>query len=179
MRIWLPALNEAGILIKEGVPIERVDQALRKFGMNVGPCEWMDQIGLRPIAALASALQPQFTGRITFESGFALMCEKLWFGNPSNTGFYQPGWKKKKPNQDAVELWRTQSQGEPARPTPALSEADEFRWIQNRLVTLTVLEAVRCIKEGLVTDVDDLDCAMCLTNWATHRGGPIGYARQL
>ena len=33
--------------------------------------------------------------------------------------------------------------------------------------------------DGLAKDADDLDCAMCLTGWATHRGGPIGYARQL
>jgi 3-hydroxyacyl-CoA dehydrogenase/enoyl-CoA hydratase/3-hydroxybutyryl-CoA epimerase len=52
-------------------------------------------------------------------------------------------------------------------------------WIQTRLVTLMVLEAIRCVAEGLVKDADDLDCALCLTGWASHRGGPIGYARQL
>ena len=46
-------------------------------------------------------------------------------------------------------------------------------------MTLMVLEGTRCLDEGLVQDADDLDCAMCLTGWATHRGGPIGYGRQL
>ena len=42
-----------------------------------------------------------------------------------------------------------------------------------------MLEALSCVEEGLVKDTDDLDCAMCLTGWATHRGGPIGHAREL
>jgi hypothetical protein len=35
------------------------------------------------------------------------------------------------------------------------------------------------MEDGTASDADDLDCAMCLTGWASHRGGPIGYARQL
>jgi 3-hydroxyacyl-CoA dehydrogenase/enoyl-CoA hydratase/3-hydroxybutyryl-CoA epimerase len=100
-------------------------------------------------------------------------------GNKSGSGFYRAGFRKRKPNAAAVVIWRTQSQGETPRPTPALSEADSHAWIQNRIVTLMVLEAARCMEEGLESDTDDLDCALCLTGWATHRGGPLGFGRQL
>jgi len=179
MRIWMPALNEAGILIKEGVPVDRIDQAMQRFGMSYGPCEWMDRIGLDIISAQVGALQPAFAGRIALESGFAQMRANEWLGNRSGLGFYRPGLRKKKPNREAARLWQTQSQGETARPTPVLSEADRITWIQRRLVTLTLLEAIRCLEEGMVADADDLDCAMCLTGWASHRGGPIGHARQI
>jgi 3-hydroxyacyl-CoA dehydrogenase/enoyl-CoA hydratase/3-hydroxybutyryl-CoA epimerase len=139
----------------------------------------MDRLGIDQVAALVKAMQPLFAGRIAFESGFALMVEKQWLGNLSERGFYEPGWRNAKPHRDAIQLWRTQSQGETASPTPALSQADEHTWIQNRLVTLMLLEAVRCLDEGLLADADDLDCAMCLTGWATHRGGPVGHARDL
>jgi 3-hydroxyacyl-CoA dehydrogenase / enoyl-CoA hydratase / 3-hydroxybutyryl-CoA epimerase len=175
MRVWLPALNEAGILIKEGVPIERIDKAMRRFGMTYGPCEWMDRLGLDLVAELADALRETFTGRLAFESGFSLMTEKQWLGNRTEVGFY----RKKRPNADAIGLWRTHSQGEAAHPVPSLSEADALAWIQRRLVTLMMLEAIRCLQEGLVRDADDLDCALCLSGWATHRGGPLGHARQL
>jgi 3-hydroxyacyl-CoA dehydrogenase/enoyl-CoA hydratase/3-hydroxybutyryl-CoA epimerase len=178
-RIWLPALNEAGLLIKEGVPIDRIDQAMRRFGMTYGPCEWMDRLGIDRIAALADALQPTFAGRIQFESGFAAMTQQRLLGNKSGTGFYRRGLRKRKPNESAVVIWRTAGAVEAPRPVPALSETDRHAWIQRRLVTLTVLEAVRCLAEGLANDPDDLDCAMCLSGWATHRGGPIGFARQL
>jgi 3-hydroxyacyl-CoA dehydrogenase/enoyl-CoA hydratase/3-hydroxybutyryl-CoA epimerase len=179
MRVWMPALNEAGVLVKEGVPIERIDQAMRRFGMTYGPLEWMDRLGIDSIAALASALQMQFAERITFESGFSRMVEKQWLGNKSGRGFYHEGFRKRKPHRDAAQLWQTQSQGEAVRAAPALSEADGHAWIQKRLVTLMILEAVRCLEEGLVKDADDLDCALCLTGWASHRGGPIGHGRQL
>ncbi|HZZ82453.1 MAG TPA: 3-hydroxyacyl-CoA dehydrogenase NAD-binding domain-containing protein [Gemmataceae bacterium] len=179
MRIWLPALNEAALLVKEGVPIDRIDVAMRRFGMTHGPCEWMDRLGIDRVARYVDALQPLFVGRIQFESGFAAMVRDGLLGNKSGSGFFRAGFRKRKPNAAAVVIWRTASQGEPARPTPALSEADSHLWIQNRIVTLMVLEAARCLEEGLASDADDLDCAMCLTGWATHRGGPIGFGRQL
>jgi 3-hydroxyacyl-CoA dehydrogenase len=161
------------------VPIERIDQAMRRFGMTHGPCEWMDRLGVDRIAALSVALQPTFAGRIQFESGFGVMAQRQLLGNKSGSGFYRRGFSKRKPNVDAVVIWRTASQGEAARPVPSLSEADSHAWIQRRLVTLMILEAIRCLEEGLAREADDLDCAMCLTGWATHRGGPIGFARQL
>jgi 3-hydroxyacyl-CoA dehydrogenase/enoyl-CoA hydratase/3-hydroxybutyryl-CoA epimerase len=178
-RVWMPALNETGLLVKEGVPIDRIDQAMRHFGMTYGPCEWMDRLGIDRITAYTAALQPTFAGRIQFESGFAVMAQQQLLGNKSGSGFYRRGFRKRKPNAEAVVIWRTASQGEAARPVPALSEADSHVWIQRRLVTLMVLEAMRCLEEGLASGADDLDCALCLTGWATHRGGPIGYARQL
>jgi 3-hydroxyacyl-CoA dehydrogenase len=179
MRVWLPGLNEAAVLVKEGVPIDRIDLAMRRFGMTYGPLEWMDRLGIQHIASLVSAVASMFADRLTFESGFALMAGKRWLGKRVGAGFYRRGWRKLKPHADAVKLWQTQSQGEPARPFPVLSEADAQALIQRRLVTLMILEALRCLDEGLVKDSDDLDCAMCLTGWATHRGGPIGHARQL
>lgn len=179
MRIWMPALNEAGLLLREGVAIDRVDQAMRRFGMSFGPFEWMDRLGVDSIAGLALALQPQFKGRITFEPGFGRMVEKRWLGNKTETGFYHPGFRGRRPHWGTVELWQTRTEGGAVRLAPALSEADLHRWIQNRLVTLTILEAVRCLDEGMVKDAEDLDCALCLTGWASHRGGPVGYARTL
>jgi len=179
MRVWLPALNEAGVLIKEGVPIDRIDLALRRFGMSFGPCEWMDRLGVDQVAALVNAMRPAFAGRIEFETGFGRMGEKQLLGAKTERGFYRASLRKKKPNPEAVALWQTQSQGTTAKSVPVLSEADAHLWIQRRLVTLMLLEALRCLDEGVINDADDLDCAMCLTNWATHRGGPIGHARHL
>jgi 3-hydroxyacyl-CoA dehydrogenase len=147
--------------------------------MTHGPCEWMDRLGIDRVAGYVDALHPTFMGRIRFESGFAAMVQQQLLGNKRGAGFYREGFRKRKPNAAAVVIWRTVSEGEPIRDVPSLSETDSHAWIQNRLVTLTVLEAIRCVQEGLASDADDLDCALCLSGWATHRGGPLGYARQL
>ena len=72
-----------------------------------------------------------------------------------------------------------QSKSPPRVRSPFCPKADTLLWIQDRLVTLTVLEALLCLDEGVIKEPDDLDCAMCLSGWATHRGGPVGYVRQI
>ena len=114
----------------------------------------------------------------TFANGFALMTKKQWLGNRTKLGFYHYG-RRMRPNRKASDLWWSRVPVEIAAPMHALSKADTQAWIRYRLVTLMILEAARCLDEGVARDADDLDCAMCLTGWATHRGGPIGYAREL
>ena len=45
-RILSPYLNEAGILVEEGVPIDVIDAAMTKFGFPVGPVALLDEVGL-------------------------------------------------------------------------------------------------------------------------------------
>ena len=173
MRIWLPALNEAAVLLEECVSIEDIDRAMRRFGMTHGPLEWMDSLGLDHVAELMSTMQPIFGERLEFDPGFIGMVGRQWLGKASGDGFYRHGAGRPRPNREAERLWRQTDRA------PVLSQADLHTWIERRLVMLTVLEAVRCLEEKVATNADELDCALCLTGWATHRGGPIGYARQL
>lgn len=178
MRIWLPALNEAGLLIQEGIAIDQIDAAMRHFGMAHGPLEWMDRIGVDQIAGIMSACQTLFVERLAFSAGFFGMVDKQWLGNRTRLGFYHHGGRLK-PNHEAAILWRKLDAADMAPSSTERSQADARDWIQKRLVTLTILEAVHCLEEGWMKDADELDCAMCLTGWASHRGGPIGHARQL
>ncbi len=52
-RILMPYLNEAGMLIAEGLPVEHVDRIMRRFGMPMGPLELLDQVGLDVAAHVA------------------------------------------------------------------------------------------------------------------------------
>ena len=45
-RILAPYLNEAAFLLEEGVSVEALDEAALNFGMPMGPCRLMDEIGL-------------------------------------------------------------------------------------------------------------------------------------
>src|SRR5690606_27202266 len=45
-RILAPYLNEASHLLKEGVAIDRIDQALTLFGFPVGPFALLDEVGI-------------------------------------------------------------------------------------------------------------------------------------
>lgn len=178
LRLLLPALNEAGILLRAGLSIGRIDAALRHFGFTHGPMQYFDLVGVDVAAALAELLQPACVGRLTFETGFALMVQRRWTGARAGTGFYKyAGSKRHMANAAAEEMWRLESEGSPAVSVPAMSAADQRRLVQERLIPLVVLEALRCVEEKVVADVETLDLALCLAYWPAHRGGPVRHAR--
>src|SRR5262245_24349812 len=55
-RILMPYLNEAMLLLAEGLRADRIDEAMQRFGMPQGPLEYLDQLGLDEAAALAKSL---------------------------------------------------------------------------------------------------------------------------
>jgi 3-hydroxyacyl-CoA dehydrogenase / enoyl-CoA hydratase / 3-hydroxybutyryl-CoA epimerase len=177
LRVLLPALNEALLLVRQGMSLARVDAALKRFGFSHGPFEYLDLVGLDVAAQLVSSLQPIFMGRVRFETGFARMAEEGWLGTRTELGFYHyAAGKRRIVHAEAEELLR--SQQEPAQPLPALSVRDQIMLVQERVVTLAVLEAARCREEEVVGDDETLDMALCSTIWPPHRGGPLRYARE-
>src|SRR5262249_10932887 len=64
-RILSPYLNEAGILIEEGVPIEVIDRAMTQWGFPVGPVALLDEVGLDVAQKAAGVMQAAFGERLT------------------------------------------------------------------------------------------------------------------
>jgi 3-hydroxyacyl-CoA dehydrogenase/enoyl-CoA hydratase/3-hydroxybutyryl-CoA epimerase len=167
-RILMPYLNEAVVLVAEGVPVERVEEAMRRFGMPMGPLELLDQVGLDVAANIALTLQPAFGTRFTPNPVFTRMVEHGWLGQKSGAGFYQYRGKAKNVHAAAAALVQGEAGALPDVP------AEEAR---ERMVELMVNEAAACLAEGLVSDAATIDLAMVLgTGWAPHRGGPLRYA---
>jgi 3-hydroxyacyl-CoA dehydrogenase / enoyl-CoA hydratase / 3-hydroxybutyryl-CoA epimerase len=175
-RILMTYLDEAVRLVSEGMPIKRVDQAMRRFGMPMGPLELIDQVGLDVAAHIARALGPAFGDRFPPNPAFGRMVERGWLGQKNRRGFYRYRGKSKRPNVAAVGLLRAAAPAaddlmEGMPPSVRMQDARE------RMVLLMVNEAFRCLDEGLAADADTIDLAMVLgTGWAPHRGGPLRYA---
>jgi 3-hydroxyacyl-CoA dehydrogenase/enoyl-CoA hydratase/3-hydroxybutyryl-CoA epimerase len=178
-RVLMPYLNEAVALVSEGMSIERVDEAMRKFGMPMGPLEVLDQIGLDVGAHVALAVAPVFGERLQLQPAFALMAERKWLGVKTKTGFYRYRGRKKRINRLAVNALRAASTSDAPYRMEALSRADQLAEIRERLVLLMVNEAARCLEAGLAENAAAIDLAMVLgSGWAPHRGGPLCYARE-
>jgi 3-hydroxyacyl-CoA dehydrogenase / enoyl-CoA hydratase / 3-hydroxybutyryl-CoA epimerase len=200
-RILVPYLNEAVLLVSEGVRIELVDQAMTRFGMPMGPLELLDQVGLDVAADIARSLQPLYEGRLEPNPAFELMKGKGWLGQKGGTvrvdrpgkgkdgkpsavqegravapvGFYRHGRRGSRANDEAAQLLRGLAgrQIEPASPEDLMAEARE------RMVLLMVNEAALCLAEGVADGADAIDLAMVLgSGWAPHRGGPLRYAQE-
>src|SRR4029077_4675771 len=91
-RILMPYFNEAVGMVREGFFIDRIDQALRRFGMPMGPLEVLDQVGLDVAAHIAGIVQPVFADRLPPNPGFELMKERGWLGQKAGQGFYK--WRR-------------------------------------------------------------------------------------
>jgi 3-hydroxyacyl-CoA dehydrogenase/enoyl-CoA hydratase/3-hydroxybutyryl-CoA epimerase len=173
-RVLMPYLNEAVLLVAEGLPVDQIDRTMKRFGMPMGPLELLDQIGLDVAAHVAQSMQPLLAGRFEPNSDFERMREKGWLGQKSGCGFYLHQGKKPKVNAEAAALLHD-GQGKAelgSLPLSALlSEARE------RMVLLMVNEAALGLSEGLTASAEAIDLAMVLgTGWAPHRGGPLHYA---
>jgi 3-hydroxyacyl-CoA dehydrogenase/enoyl-CoA hydratase/3-hydroxybutyryl-CoA epimerase len=174
-RILMPYLNEAVLLVSEGLSITQVDTVMTRFGMPMGPLELLDQVGLDVAAHVARAMQPALGDRFPANLAFEVMRDHNWLGQKNGVGFYHHR-RKKRLNELAQNALRAAHPGGEDMGA-YLPFAVRYQQARERMVLLMVNEAARCVAEGLTETPSALDLAMVLgTGWAPHRGGPLHYA---
>src|SRR6056297_3720266 len=62
-RILAPFINEALLMLEEGVAIEQLDKTMKKFGFPVGPVALLDEVGIDVGAHVAGVLSETFEAR--------------------------------------------------------------------------------------------------------------------
>ena len=155
-RVLMPYLLEAFKLHTEGVPGPVIDQAMKRFGMPMGPIELADQVGLDVAASVAKVLADAYGFDIPGD--LAQMVEQGKRGKKDGEGFYR--YEDGKPQKPEV----------PDDYTPPED-------ITDRMVLAYLNEAIRCLREGVVDHPDQLDAGMIFgTGFAPFRGGPWQYA---
>src|SRR5437763_8133645 len=99
-RILIPYLAEALALAAEGTSIVTIDDALKKWGMPMGPFELLDEIGLDVSAHVLKSLADQIgRDRVPVAPALDAVLEKGWLGKKSGRGFYIYDSKNKKKDQ--------------------------------------------------------------------------------
>jgi 3-hydroxyacyl-CoA dehydrogenase / enoyl-CoA hydratase / 3-hydroxybutyryl-CoA epimerase len=169
-RILTPYMNEAALLLEEGVPIEEVDRALTQWGMAVGPISLYDEVGLDVAAKAGKIMREAFGDRMPANRVVDLMVEDGRMGRKNGNGFfrYEDG-KKGGPDTTVYALI-----GSPARRQASRSE------IQDRVALMMVNEAVRTLQEGVIHSPTDGDVGAVLgLGFAPFRGGPFWYIDQV
>ena len=162
-RILLPYLVGAIRLVMRGNDIKKIDSAMVKFGMPMGPLRLLDEIGLDVGIHVALDLGERL-------SDFNIPADMLktilaigHYGKKTGAGFYTYD-KNRAVNKELLSAVQT---------TRSILTEDE---IIEFLVQLMTDEANKCLQEGIVKDPDDIDFAMIMgTGWAPFRGGPMIY----
>jgi len=169
-RILAPYLNETVYLIMEGVPVARIDSVMEKFGMPMGPCALLDEVGLDVAAKVSKVLYGAFGDRMKPPAVMDLIVAEKRFGKKTGKGIYIYSEGGKKREEDPTLGAKL---GVPSAPATAVSDDD----IVKRLVYVMINEAARCLEEEVVREAADVDVGMIFgTGFAPFRGGLLRHA---
>jgi len=158
-RVLTPYMNEAFFIAKEGVPLIEIDKAATNFGMPMGPIELADTVGLDVAGHVGKILADAYG--IEMPDGLEEKLEKKHLGKKTGQGFYTYD-KKGKPQKEKADNYTA--------PTD----------LAERMVYQYLNEAVAVLRDGVVTDPEELDAGMIFgTGFAPFRGGPIHYIRSI
>ncbi len=165
-RVLFPYLLDAAELFENGVEAEKIDNALVKWGMPMGPLRLIDEIGIDVTVDIATTLEKAYGRRDRAPEILRSMRESKLLGRKSGGGFYKYEGREQLPNPPP-----------PGTGSAAASESVAKADFASRLMFLMVNEAARCIEEKVVESPEDADYGMILgTGFAPHRGGPLRFA---
>jgi 3-hydroxyacyl-CoA dehydrogenase / enoyl-CoA hydratase / 3-hydroxybutyryl-CoA epimerase len=186
-RILSPYINEAGILLDQGVAIDLIDKALVDFGFPVGPITLIDEVGLDVATKAGKIMAEAFPDRLQAAKSIQAVVEAGRYGRKSKKGFYTYDKDGKKGEVDPSVYAIFLSPGNiPTAPSIASSDADEGRadmsavQIQQRTVLAMLNEAARCLSDGIIRSPRDGDVgAVFGIGFPPFRGGPFRYMDSL
>jgi len=181
-RILTPYLNEAVRLFEEGASPPRVDEALRAFGMPMGPFELLDEVGLDVAAKVSRVLHEALGARVEPPQTISTLLSLPGVrGKKTGKGFYlhdsegrkeSKGGGRRRPNLEVLALGGTSSTSVGSAPTAEEREA----WTA-RLLYPMINEAAFVLEDRIVERPSQVDAAMVLgTGFPPFRGGPLRYA---
>ncbi|MBI4209083.1 MAG: enoyl-CoA hydratase/isomerase family protein [Deltaproteobacteria bacterium] len=172
-RILAPYMDEAAVLVQEGVGFYELDEQLKKFGYPVGPVTLLDEVGIDVGAHVGEFLGRVLGKRVT--SGdpkvFEEIIAKGYLGRKTGKGFfmYDKKVRGRKPiNPGMQEI--IQKHCKPGAQAPSAEE------IQLRMGLRMVNEAVLCLQEGVLENPVDGDIgAVFGLGFPPFHGGPFRY----
>ena len=166
-RILMPFLNEAGYLLEEGVSMKDLDDACVNFGMPMGPCRLLDEVGIDVGVKVAKILHDGLGDRAKSSSLSQKMADKGFLGKKTSKGFYLYDEKGKPAgvNEEAQRLLNG--------PKKVMSETE----IQMRVILPMINEASIILDEGIVDHASDVDLGLIFgIGFPPFRGGLLRYA---
>ena len=166
-RILMPYINEGGFLLESGVYPKDLDTACVHFGMPMGPCRLLDEIGLDIGLNVARILHKGLGQRLTPSPLSEKMLKRGWRGKKSLRGFYDydESGKSLGPNKNVLDLIPTKGK--------KMSEVE----MQMRVIIPMINEAAYVLDERIVADAATVDLGLVFgTGFPPFRGGLLRYA---
>ena len=168
-RCIIPYINEGIRMVAEGVEPTLIENAAKLVGMPLGPLQLVDEtsidLGVKIAKATKLAMGDAYPDEAVDKVLF-WMADQGRMGKKANAGFY--AYSEKGERQG---LWEGLDAKYPLdKMQPSLSD------VQHRLLFAQVLEAVRALEEGVLTDIREGDVGAILGwGFAPWSGGPFSW----
>lgn len=172
-RIFSAYRRHCEFLLEEGALPEQVDQAMRDFGMAMGPFAVFDLAGLDIAWATRKRLAGSRDPRARYVEIPDRLCEWGRFGRKTGKGWYDyTGDSRGAPDPEVTALIEAASQEKGITPRAISSEE-----IQTRLLSAIVNEAAWVLAEGIAERPADIDLVMVHGyGFPATKGGPLHFA---
>ncbi|MFN5997955.1 MAG: 3-hydroxyacyl-CoA dehydrogenase NAD-binding domain-containing protein [Paracoccaceae bacterium] len=168
-RCIIPYINEGIRMVAEGVEPALVENAAKLVGMPLGPLQLVDEtsidLGVKIAKATKAAMGADYPDEAVDKVLF-WMADEGRLGKKANAGFYAYSDKGER-----LGLWEGLDHKYPQdKMQPSLTD------VQHRLLFAQVLEAVRALEEGVLTDIREGDVGAILGwGFAPWSGGPFSW----
>ena len=167
-RCIIPYLNEGMRMLAEGVEPALIENAAKLVGMPLGPLQLVDEtsidLGVKIAKATRAAMGEAYPDSAV-DAVLFWMADQGRLGKKSNAGFYAYDASCKREG-----LWLGLAAQFPHQPDPDLAT------VQHRLLMAQVLEAVRALEDGVLTDIREGDVGAILGwGFAPWSGGPFSW----
>jgi 3-hydroxyacyl-CoA dehydrogenase/enoyl-CoA hydratase/3-hydroxybutyryl-CoA epimerase len=154
-KVLTPYMFAAMARLEKGEDKEKIDEAVRTFGMPMGPIELADSVGLDICAHVARIL-----GKDPGGSRLEALVQAGKLGKKTGEGFYK--WVDGKPQRGKSDWSKS-----------------ELERLGREIVAPIIEEAQKSLDEGVVASADLVDAGMIFgTGFAPFRGGPLYYKAQ-
>ena len=168
-RCIIPYINEGIRMVAEGVEPALIENAAKLVGMPLGPLQLVDEtsidLGVKIAKATKEAMGKDYPDEAVDHVLF-WMADQGRLGKKANAGFYAYSDKGER-----LGLWEGLAHKYPLdKMQPSLSD------VQHRMLFAQVLEAVRALEDGVLTDIREGDVGAILGwGFAPWSGGPFSW----
>lgn len=178
-RVLFPYFNGFMHVLRDGADFVKVDRVMQDFGWPMGPAYLQDVVGMDTSYHVCDVLAEGYPDRMarTFKTAVDAMYENRRYGQKSGVGFYKyemdpKGKPKKLPDPKTYELLKS------VQPNGPKDMPEEE--IVDRLMVPLIIEAARCLEEGIVESVQEVDTGLITgVGYPPFRGGALKYADAL
>jgi len=163
-------------LIRDGADFVEVDRVMQDFGWPMGPAYLQDVVGMDTSSHVIEHISQGYGERLLpgFKHAVAYMAELGRYGQKTGLGFYRyetdpKGKPRKVPAEDSHALLQAI---QPGGGKPFTEEE-----IIDRMMLPMIIEAARCLEEGVAASAEEIDMALILgIGLPRHLGGALVYA---